>query len=159
MDTPTVLIICDEADFSRRISARWQMERNVPTFTMLSGDLWPRFAVDVFDVAIVGAGPAGFEFRLCGRDPRPARASHRPTCPVVRRDAVQLQFGFGTVRVRGSARVLSFGWYRSRAARWRREPTRASLVSPRPVVGTPTHRTPTGLSCLGRVVGRTLLTP
>src|SRR5580692_4685051 len=30
------------------------MERNVPAFTMLSGELWPRFAVDVFDVAIVG---------------------------------------------------------------------------------------------------------
>lgn len=54
MQTPTVLIISDEADFSRRITARWQMERNVPTFTLLSGELWPRFAVDVFDVAIVG---------------------------------------------------------------------------------------------------------
>jgi len=54
VDTPTVLIISDEANFSRRVSARWQMERNVPAFTMLSGDLWPRFAVDVFDVAIVG---------------------------------------------------------------------------------------------------------
>ena len=54
MEAPTVLIICDEVDFSRRITARWQMERNVPTFTLLSGDLWPRFAVDVFDVAIVG---------------------------------------------------------------------------------------------------------
>ena len=54
MDSPTVLIISDEADFSRRITARWQMERNVPTFTLLSGDLWPRFAVDTFDVAIVG---------------------------------------------------------------------------------------------------------
>lgn len=54
MDTPTVLIISDEADFSRRVTARWQMERNVPTFTLLSGDLWPRFAADVFDVAIVG---------------------------------------------------------------------------------------------------------
>jgi signal transduction histidine kinase len=52
--TPTVLIISDDADFSRRITARWQMERNVPTFTLLSGELWPRFAVDVFDVAIVG---------------------------------------------------------------------------------------------------------
>jgi signal transduction histidine kinase len=51
---PTVLIISDDVDFSRRITARWQMERNVPTFTLLSGDLWPRFAVDVFDVAIVG---------------------------------------------------------------------------------------------------------
>ena len=54
METPTVLIISDEADFSRRVTARWQMERNVPTFTLLSGELWPRFAVDVFDVAIVG---------------------------------------------------------------------------------------------------------
>lgn len=54
MDTPTVLIISDEADFSRRVTARWQMERNVPTFTLLSGDLWPRFAVNVFDVVIVG---------------------------------------------------------------------------------------------------------
>jgi len=54
VETPTVLIISDEADFSRRITARWQMERTVPTFTLLSGELWPRFAVDVFDVAIVG---------------------------------------------------------------------------------------------------------
>lgn len=54
MDTPTVLIISDEVDFSRRVTARWQMERYVPTFTLLSGELWPRFAVDSFDVAIVG---------------------------------------------------------------------------------------------------------
>ena len=54
MDQPTVLIISDEVDFSRRVTARWQMERSVPTFTMLSGDLWPRFAVDSFDIAIVG---------------------------------------------------------------------------------------------------------
>ncbi|HTS35225.1 MAG TPA: hypothetical protein VMH04_06110 [Candidatus Solibacter sp.] len=54
MDSPTVLIISDEVDFSRRITARWQMERSVPTFTLLSGELWPRFTVDAFDVAIVG---------------------------------------------------------------------------------------------------------
>jgi signal transduction histidine kinase len=54
VNTPTLMIISDEADFSRRIAARWQMERMVPTFTLLSGDLWPRFVVDAFDVAIVG---------------------------------------------------------------------------------------------------------
>jgi signal transduction histidine kinase len=54
VETPTVLIISDEADFSRSVTARWQMERTVPAFTLLSGDLWPRFAADVFDVAIVG---------------------------------------------------------------------------------------------------------
>ena len=57
METPTVLIISDEADFSRSVTARWQMERTVPAFTLLSGDLWPRFAADVFDVAIVGDLP------------------------------------------------------------------------------------------------------
>src|SRR5215472_328339 len=54
VQTPTVLIISDEPEFSRRITARWQMERTVPTFTLLSGELWPRFAADVFDLAIIG---------------------------------------------------------------------------------------------------------
>src|ERR1700740_3806351 len=30
------------------------MERNLPLFTLLSGEWGPRFAADVFDVAIVG---------------------------------------------------------------------------------------------------------
>ena len=54
MDTSTVLIISDDAEFSRRVTARWQAERTVPAFTLLSAELWPRFAVDTFDVAIVG---------------------------------------------------------------------------------------------------------
>ncbi|HET7893735.1 MAG TPA: hypothetical protein VFL34_19555 [Candidatus Sulfotelmatobacter sp.] len=54
MEAPTVLIIADEVDFARSIAARWQLERNAPAFTVLSGELWPRFAVDAFDVAIVG---------------------------------------------------------------------------------------------------------
>jgi len=54
LNASTVLIISDEVDFSRRVTARWQMERSVPTFTLLSGELWPRFVVDAFDVAIVG---------------------------------------------------------------------------------------------------------
>jgi signal transduction histidine kinase len=54
VEAPNVLIISDEVDFSRRIAARWQMERHAPAFTVLSGDLWPRFAVDVFEVAVVG---------------------------------------------------------------------------------------------------------
>jgi len=53
VDHPTVLIISDDVEFSRSVTARWQMERHVPTFTLLSGDLWPR-CVDNFAVAIVG---------------------------------------------------------------------------------------------------------
>jgi signal transduction histidine kinase len=53
VDQPTVLIISDNAEFSRSVAARWQTERHVPTFTLLSGDIWPR-CVDNFTVAVVG---------------------------------------------------------------------------------------------------------
>lgn len=53
MDQSTVLIISDDVEFSRSITARWQMERHVPTFTLLSGDLWPR-SIENFSIAIVG---------------------------------------------------------------------------------------------------------
>lgn len=53
MEQPTVLVISDSAEFARSITARWQMERHVPAFTLLSGDIWPR-CVDNFAVAIVG---------------------------------------------------------------------------------------------------------
>jgi len=53
VDYPTVLVISDDAEFSRSITARWHREGKVPTFTMLSGNLWPR-SVDNFEVAIVG---------------------------------------------------------------------------------------------------------
>lgn len=54
VDQATVLIISDDVDFSRRITARWQKERVVPSFTLVRGDLWPNFSADNFDVAIVG---------------------------------------------------------------------------------------------------------
>ncbi len=53
VDSPTVLIIADDVEFSRRVTARWQMERNVPAFTLLSGDLGPQ-PVGAFEVALVG---------------------------------------------------------------------------------------------------------
>lgn len=53
MEHPTVLVISDDVGFSRTLTARWQAERHVPTFTILSGDLWPR-TVEDFEVAIVG---------------------------------------------------------------------------------------------------------
>jgi signal transduction histidine kinase len=53
VDHPTVLLISDDADFSRSVKARWQLERSMPTFTLMSSDLWPR-SVDDFEIAIVG---------------------------------------------------------------------------------------------------------
>jgi len=54
VDQSTVLIISDDANFSRSVIGRWQRERSVPAFTLLSGELWPRFAAEGFDVAVVG---------------------------------------------------------------------------------------------------------
>jgi signal transduction histidine kinase len=53
VEHPTVLVISDDVGFSRKLTARWQAERHAPTFTILSGDLWPR-TVEDFAVAIVG---------------------------------------------------------------------------------------------------------
>jgi signal transduction histidine kinase len=53
VEHPTVLVISDDVGFSRKLTARWQAERHAPTFTLLSGDLWPR-TVEDFEVAIIG---------------------------------------------------------------------------------------------------------
>lgn len=53
-DQATVLIIADNADFAHTITARWQAERTVPVFTLMTGDLCPGVSANAFDMAIVG---------------------------------------------------------------------------------------------------------
>lgn len=55
MDLRTVLIISDDPEFARTIMARWQSESNMPTFTVMKGDLCQKLDADSFEVAIVGA--------------------------------------------------------------------------------------------------------
>ena len=55
MDQLTILIVSDDAEFSRVVMGRWQAEWNVPAFTLMSGDLCRNLDPDGFDVAIVGA--------------------------------------------------------------------------------------------------------
>ncbi len=55
MDQPTIMIISDDADFSREVTSRWQTERSVPPFTLMSGDLCDGFDAGAFELAIVGA--------------------------------------------------------------------------------------------------------
>ena len=55
MDQPTIMIISDDADFSREVTSRWQTERSVPPFTLMSGDLCHGFDAGAFELAIVGA--------------------------------------------------------------------------------------------------------
>ena len=56
---PSVLIVADDADFTRTITSRWQTEVRVPTFTLMTGDLCPGIQPQVFDLAIVGGVRAG----------------------------------------------------------------------------------------------------
>ncbi len=55
MEPSSVLIVSDDGDFSRAIAGRWQTERVLPAFTVMSGDLCRGFDADSFDLAIVGA--------------------------------------------------------------------------------------------------------
>ena len=55
MDQPTVLILANDPEFARSVVARWQTERAVPAFTMMSGDVWSEAATASYSVAIVGA--------------------------------------------------------------------------------------------------------
>lgn len=50
----SVLIISDDAEFPRVVMTRWQAERTVPTFTLLSGELWNIAKAAAFDLAVVG---------------------------------------------------------------------------------------------------------
>lgn len=56
MDQRTVLIVSDDAEFPRQISARWQSERNVPAFAVLGSGLGHGLDAMTFDLAIVGPG-------------------------------------------------------------------------------------------------------
>jgi signal transduction histidine kinase len=49
----TVLIIADDAAFARDLVGRWQAERNVPAFAVVSSAVW-QGADGGFDLAIVG---------------------------------------------------------------------------------------------------------
>jgi signal transduction histidine kinase len=55
VEQPTVLIVSDDREFSRSVVGRWQAERNVPPFTLMSSDLCRDLAPDTFELAIVGA--------------------------------------------------------------------------------------------------------
>ena len=50
----TMLIISDDPDFSRTITSRWQAERALPAFTVVSSDISLAFDPENFHAAIVG---------------------------------------------------------------------------------------------------------
>jgi signal transduction histidine kinase len=54
LDQPTVLVLSADAEFARAVLARWQTERNVPAFALVSSRVWNGAATAAFDLAIVG---------------------------------------------------------------------------------------------------------
>ncbi len=49
-----VLIIADDADFSRSLIGRWQMERAVPTFTQVTSELWTPAVQAGYSLTVIG---------------------------------------------------------------------------------------------------------
>ncbi len=49
-----VLIIADDADFARSLIGRWQMERAVPTFTQVTGELWTPAVQAGYSLTVIG---------------------------------------------------------------------------------------------------------
>lgn len=54
MDQASVLIVSDDAELARAVTARWQVERTVPAFTLMSSDVCLGLDPDVFQLAIAG---------------------------------------------------------------------------------------------------------
>jgi signal transduction histidine kinase len=50
----SVLIVTDDAEFSRNVVARWQMERHVPSFTLMSSELLNGSFAGRFGLTILG---------------------------------------------------------------------------------------------------------
>jgi signal transduction histidine kinase len=56
---PNVLILSDESEFPRTLMARWQTERVVPAFTVMSSDLWTGGGEAECEIAVVGPVRSG----------------------------------------------------------------------------------------------------
>jgi len=54
MEQPTALIVSDDPEFSRVITSRWQQERTVPFFTLMSSAIQLGFDPETLQLAIVG---------------------------------------------------------------------------------------------------------
>ena len=125
MDQATVLIISDDADFSRVVMERWQGERSAPAFTLMSGDICRDLDGDGFDMAIVGAvrpdvlsavfnslGPAGNPVLFVSQQSAPKAGRTQPGVSVL-----QQQEGWLDALVLVSTEILRHGQTRARAHR------------------------------------------
>lgn len=59
MHQPTILILTDEVEFSRLLTAPWQGERNACAFALMRSDLCGELESSTFDLAVVGGVQTG----------------------------------------------------------------------------------------------------
>jgi signal transduction histidine kinase len=125
VDQATVLIISDDADFSRVVLDRWQGKRSAPAFTLMSSDVCRDLAGDGFDMAIVGAvrpevlsavfnslGPAGNPVIFVRQQSTEDGGQLPPNITVLRQ-----QEGWLDALVLISSEILRHGETRARAHR------------------------------------------
>lgn len=93
MERPTVLIISDEAEFSRAVCTCWQAERNSPSFQLSATNSCGRLRDQKFDLAIVGGIDEPVESVL-----DVLRASGKPVLHVSRLNGSSPQLA-GVVRI------------------------------------------------------------
>lgn len=100
METPHLLIVSDEPEFGRLLTARWQTEPRVPALTQVSSDLWNPANASGYDLVILGPlarhrvsgilesfGPAGVAAVYVVENEREAAeaGSRNPECVVLLR--------------------------------------------------------------------------
>jgi signal transduction histidine kinase len=54
LEQPTVLVLSADSEIARAILARWQTERNVPAFALVSSQVWNGATTAAFELAILG---------------------------------------------------------------------------------------------------------
>ncbi len=54
MDQASVLIVSDDPELARAVTGRWQSERSVPAFTLMSSDVCLGLDPEIFQLAIAG---------------------------------------------------------------------------------------------------------
>lgn len=68
MEQPTVLVLSADAELARAILARWQTERSVPAFALVSSRVWNGTSSAAFDLAVVGPLTDGGDLALKALD-------------------------------------------------------------------------------------------
>ena len=101
METLNLLIVSDEPEFGRLLTARWQTEPRVPALTQVSSDLWNPANASGYELVILGPlarhrasgilesfGPAGVAALCVAANEREAAeaVSRNPQCVVLLRE-------------------------------------------------------------------------